>query len=88
MITDDPPSWQRALYMILFAIIAYVTLWFVFFLAFVQFLLVIVNSAENEHLRQFAARLNAYFAEILGFLAYTRHKVPFPFSPLPQAPDA
>ena len=87
MITIDPPSWQRALYMILFAIIAYIILWFVFFLALVQFLLVIINNTENEHLCQFTTRLNAYFGEILGFLSYTRDEVPFPFSPLPHSED-
>ena len=87
MITIDPPFWQRALFMILFAIIAYIILWFVFFLALVQFLLVIINNTENEHLRQFATRLHAYFGEILGFLSYTQDEVPFPFSPLPRTED-
>tara|TARA_B100000929_G_C15184550_1_gene309956 strand:+ start:203 stop:469 length:267 start_codon:yes stop_codon:yes gene_type:complete len=87
MITDNPPSWQRALYMILFAIIAYIVLWFVFFLALMQFLLATINGTENEHLQHFTARVNAYFGEILGFLAYTQNEVPFPFSPLPDAPD-
>ena len=73
--------------MIFFAIIAYIVLWFVFFLALMQFLLVTINSTENEHLQHFTARVNAYFGEILAFLGYTRSKVPFPFSPLPDAPD-
>ena len=48
MITIDPPLWQRALYMVLFAINAYILLWFIFFLALVQFLLAFINDTENE----------------------------------------
>ena len=87
MITVDPPHWQRALYMVLFAIIAYIILWFLLFLALVQFLLVIINDTENDNLCQFTTRLNAYLLEILAFLSFAKAEVPFPFSPLPRPPE-
>ena len=87
MVTVNPPAWQRALYMVLFAIISYILLWFVFFLAFVQFLLTTINDSENDNLRQFTTRINTYFGEILDFLTYGRDEVPFPFSPLGRSKD-
>ena len=87
MITIDPPLWQRALYMVLFAIIAYILLWFIFFLALVQFLLAIINDTENDNLLQFTTRLNLYLGQILAFLCFSSEAVPFPFSSLPPPPE-
>ena len=84
MIVSDPPAWQRALYMILFGVIGYAIILFVFFLAVVQFILVVINGQKNENLSQLASRINSYLKQILDFLSFAIDQVPFPFSPLPK----
>ena len=83
MIVTNPPAWQRALYMVLFGLIAYVTLFFVYFLSVVQFILAIINGQKNDNLRHFASRINAYLTQVLQFLSFEVDTVPFPFSALP-----
>ena len=85
MIVSDPPAWQRALYMILFGVIGYAIVLFVFFLAIVQFILVVINGEKNENLCQLASRINSYLKQILDFLSFATDQVPFPFSPLPKS---
>ena len=85
MIVSNPPAWQRALYMVLFGLIAYVALLFVYFLSVVQFILTILNGQKNDHLRHLASRINAYLKQILQFLSFEIDTVPFPFSALPES---
>ena len=87
MVFSNPPTWQRALYMILFGVVAYVVLLFVFFLAVVQFILEVINGAKNENLCRLASRINSYLTQILDFLSFTIDNVPFPFSPLPKSSE-
>ena len=87
MVFSNPPTWQRALYMILFGIVGYAVLLFVFFLAVVQFILVVINGAKNENLCRLASRINSYLTQILDFLSFTSDSVPFPFSPLPKSTE-
>ena len=74
--------------MILFGIVGYAVLLFVFFLAVVQFILVVINGAKNENLCRLASRINSYLTQILDFLSFTTDNVPFPFSPLPKPSEA
>ena len=83
MVTDDPPRWQRLLFMIVYAIVADLLLWLILFLALIQFVLWLINDEVNANLREFAGRVNAYFGEIIGFLSFSRNAVPFPFAPFP-----
>lgn len=84
LILDDGPGWQRALYMIGFAFVAYFMLWLVFVLAVVQAVLSRFNARPNPHLLRFVRNLNGYFGDILGFLGFVSNKVPFPFSSFPD----
>jgi len=87
MIVSNPPAWQRALYMVLFGLITYVTLLFVYFLSVVQFILTIINGQKNDNLRYFASRINAYLTQVLQFLSFEIDTVPFPFSALPGSDE-
>lgn len=78
---------MRLLYMVIFAIITYALLWLILFLAAVQFLLAWINGDPNDNLRDFAAKLNAYFRDCLDFLGFVTNVVPFPFSPFSSAGD-
>ena len=84
MIVINPPAWQRALYMVLFGLIAYVALLFVYFLSVAQFILTIINGQKNDNLCHFASRINAYLRQVLQFLSFEVDTVPFPFSALPD----
>ena len=88
MVFSNPPTWQRALYMILFGVVGYAVLLFVFFLAVVQFILVVINGAKNENLCRLASRINSYLTQILDFLSFTTDNVPFPFSSLPKPSES
>ena len=85
MIVSNPPAWQRALYMVLFGLIAYVALLFVYFLSVAQFILTIINGQKNDNLCHFASRINAYLRQVLQFLSFEVDTVPFPFSALPES---
>ena len=85
MIVTNPPAWQRALYMVLFGLIAYVALLFVYFLSVAQFILTIINGQKNDNLCHFASRINAYLRQVLQFLSFEVATVPFPFSALPES---
>ncbi len=85
MIVINPPAWQRALYMVLFGLIAYVALLFVYFLSVAQFILTIINGQKNDNLCHFASRINAYLRQVLQFLSFEVDTVPFPFSALPES---
>ena len=87
MIVINPPAWQRALYMVLFGLIAYVALLFVYFLSVVQFILAIINGQRNNNLRYFASRINTYLTQVLQFLSFEVDTVPFPFSALPGSDE-
>ena len=83
-VLDTGAGWRRAFYMIGFAFVAYWLLWLLIFLAVVQAVMTKINDEINPHLLGMARNLNAYFAEILSFLAFDSNRVPFPFSPFPD----
>jgi len=83
-VLDAGAGWRRAFYMIGFALVAYWLLWLLFFLAVVQAVMTKINDEINPHLLGMTRNLNAYFAEMLSFLAFDSNRAPFPFSPFPN----
>ena len=79
--------WRRAFLMIVFAAVVFWLLWLLFVLAVAQAVLSKYGDQVNPHLLRVTRNLNAYFTEILAFLAFDSNHVPFPFSPFPDTGD-
>ena len=73
------PIWYRGLYMLLFLIIMGLAKGIVFVVAAVQFILVAINKAPNEPLRQFGQGLSTYLYDINQYLVFNTEHKPFPF---------
>jgi hypothetical protein len=77
--------WVRALFMIMFGVIAYVAVLVVFLLSLVQFIVYLVNHAPNHDLRQISRELVGYISVVLAYLVFVRDEKPFPFAPFPRS---
>ena len=75
--------WVRALYMILFGVIAYVVLWLVFFASVLQLIVFLVTAKPNPELRHFNREAARYLGIVVRFLLFLDDAKPFPFSPFP-----
>ncbi len=77
--------WVRALFMIMFGVIAYVAVLVMFLLSGIQFIVYLVNRAPNDDLRQISRELVSYISVVLGYLVFVRDEKPFPFAPFPRS---
>jgi hypothetical protein len=77
--------WIRALFMIMFGVIAYVAVLVLFLLSLIQFIVYLVNQAPNNDLRQICRELVGYVSVVLGYLVFVRDEKPFPFAPFPRS---
>ncbi len=83
MTIDRESRWMRLLFMVIFVIVADLTLWIIAAIAVVQFILHWISGELNANVHAFAKRANAFFGQIVAFVSYASDVVPFPFSPLP-----
>lgn len=79
------PVWQRLLFGIGFAIVAYVLLWLIFALAILQWVVSLVAGSRNQQLADFGARLGIYLRDIVRYLTAASDTLPFPFTSFPEA---
>ena len=89
-----PFPWERLLYSIGFGIVAWCVFWVVMVLAFMQFVLVLLQSVTasvtghpSEELKRFCLMMIQYLLELLAYITFARETPPFPFSPFPSAPQ-
>ena len=80
--------WVRALYMLLFGLIAYVVLCVVFFVSALQLIVFLVTAKPNAELRHFSREAARYLGILVRFLLFLDDAKPFPFSPFPSEPPA
>ena len=87
--------WLRLLFMVLFALILYVTGFVMAVVVVLQFLFALITGQDNPNLRRFGQSLAQYIYQTLCFLTYNREDKPFPFDDWPNeeqsvvpAPDA
>jgi len=67
------------------AFLAWVVLWIVFVLAFVRFVVLVINGHTNDELKRFSLNLLQYLFELLAFVTFARDDLPFPIGPFPRA---
>lgn len=82
--SDIKQKLMKALFIILFLAIGYVTAIVVFIVTILQFILDIVLKSPNKNLLDFSKSLSSYSYEVVSYLTYTSDKKPFPFNPWPK----
>lgn len=80
--------WIRILFMIGFAIAAYIVIVpLILVLTIAQALFTVVTGQGNANLRYFSATLALYVNQLIEFLTYLSEVKPYPFSELPEVED-
>ncbi len=72
-------TWLRLVFMVIFAVIANLTLLVTSFIVVIGFLFVLFTGDVNEKIRQAGAVVSSYLAEIIRYLNFNTDKKPFPF---------
>ena len=78
------PLWIRALYMLLFAVIANALVYIYLASCLLQLIVIAVSEKPNAELRGFLRGVLAYIGVTLAYLAFLDDQKPFPFSPFPH----
>ena len=79
--------WLRLVFMVLFAMAAYVAGFLIFLVAVVQLVHGFIKGQPNDRLLTFSAGLNQYVFQIIQFVTFNIETKPYPFSDWPQAED-
>jgi hypothetical protein len=77
-------TWERFLYMILFAIVLGVVKVVLFAVILLQVILTLFTRSQNERTTKFGGQLGLYACQIFHFLTYYSESRPFPFSDWPS----
>ena len=78
-------TWQRGLFMLLFAVAYGVAELLLFVTAVFQFLCLLVTGKTLDRLRIFGENLGRYFYQIVRYLTFNTEEKPYPFSDWPGA---
>jgi hypothetical protein len=81
---EDRTTWQRLVFMVLFALIINVVNTILVVFVVVQFLFRLVTGRLFDNAAPFAQSLSTYVYEIARFLTFRSDVLPWPFSPWPQ----
>lgn len=73
------PVWKRLAFMLIFSLALSFTRMLIFFIAFIQFVIVLFSDTSNAKLQDFGHALGKFAAEIIDFLTYHSDEKPFPF---------
>jgi Domain of unknown function (DUF4389) len=86
---DDKPTtrdvWLRGLFMLLFMLGFMFGVWFLNFLAVVQFVWLLFAREPNRFIASFGNSLSIWLADIGQFLTCATDEKPFPWAPWPNA---
>ena len=76
-------TWIRGLFIVVFAVIFYVTCTVLWVLVIVQFLMKVLTGNLNENLMGFSVGLTSFASQILRYITFQSEERPWPFSPWP-----
>lgn len=82
--THPPFPFARLLLSVGFAVLAWLVGWVLLFIGLTQFVVLAVNGAVNEELKQFSLRLVQYLWELLAYITFVRDERPFPIGSFPK----
>lgn len=74
----------RGLYIVLFLVIGYFSVFIVLLTAILQFLANLIFRKSNDHLLQFGRELGVYASEMIDYITYVSDVKPFPFKSWPK----
>jgi hypothetical protein len=77
-------TWQRLLYVILFAVIYTVADIVLATVFVVQFGFVLITGRRNRNLLDFGASLSRFMYDVLRYFTFNSDDAPFPFQPWPE----
>lgn len=77
-------TWLRLVFMLVFAVIFYISEFVMFAVAALQFLWKLFTGEVNERLTAFGANLAEFMRRIVLFLTFNSDEMPFPFSDWPD----
>jgi Domain of unknown function (DUF4389) len=77
-------TWQRLVFMVLFAAILHVVELILMTFVVVQFLFRAVSGRLFDHAAPFAQGLSTYIYDIFRFLSFRTDAMPWPFAPWPD----
>lgn len=80
---SDKDTWQRFIYMLVFAVAFYLASGLLFAIATLQFLAKLFSGKVLDGLLSFGINLATYLGQIAQYLSYTSNEKPFPFSDFP-----
>ncbi len=82
--TQTPRNiWMRGLLMILMALAYQLASTLLFFVAIIQFILVLIHESPNPRLAAFGLSLGRYQAQNANFVSFASEDLPFPFAEWP-----
>lgn len=81
--TPQRTIWRRGLWMVVMGLAYQLAGTLLFFLAFVQFVLTLINAAPNPRLTGLGRSLGRYQGQIANFVSFADEQLPFPFSDWP-----
>ena len=76
-------TWVRLAFMILFAVIFYISMFVLFAVAIIQFLAKLLTGEANERLLRFGEGLSRFIYQTGQFMTFNTEEMPFPFSDWP-----
>ena len=71
--------WQRLLFMAGFSLVSYILLQVLFFLATIQFGFNLLTGKSNSELQNLCSKMTNYLHDIMLFLIFKEHFLPYPF---------
>ncbi len=77
-------TWERFLYMVLFAIVLGIVKVVLLAVILLQVILTLFTGSQNERTTDFGGQLGLYSCQIFHFLTYYSESRPFPFSDWPS----
>jgi hypothetical protein len=77
-------TWLRLVFMLLFAVVFYISEIVLFAVAVLQFLWKLFTGEVNRRLTAFGANLGEFLRRVVLFLTFNTEDMPFPFSDWPD----
>ena len=79
----DKDTWLRFVYLVLFGVVFYVSVFITFLASGLQFLAKLFSGSSFEGLAEFGDNLATYQGQVTRYLTFASDQKPFPFAPFP-----
>jgi hypothetical protein len=84
-VAKKPFPFERLLYSLGFAVLAWLAFWLLLVLATIQFVVLLIGGRVNEELKTFNLNLLQYLWQCVAFIIFVRDDRPFPIGPFPTS---